>query len=246
VSHKRDCVIGRIPVEAALRAGRRRAHKLLLLASGRGLDDLRACAAGVPVQELPRHELDRLAGGGTHQGVILLADPLPLLDLKTWLRHPQPENSLVAILDGIEDPHNFGAIVRSAAACGAHAVLFGKDRAAPVSSTALKAAAGAMEYISLIQVVNVPRAAEQLKEAGYWIAALDADAPQTLWEAKLTGRVAMVIGNEGVGIRRLVRETCDLHLRVPLTGPITSLNASVSAGIAFAEYLRQTWEQTKS
>jgi len=145
----------------------------------------------------------------------------------------------VVALDGVEDPHNFGAIVRSAAACGACAVLFGKDRAAPISAVSVKSAAGGMEYVDLVQATNLVRSLDALKKAGCWIAALDAEAPQDLWDADLTGRIVLVIGSEGKGIRRLVNEHCDLHLRIPLRGPITSLNASVSAAIALAECLRQ-------
>ncbi len=204
-----------------------------------GIDDVLAAARGVPIEETDRNRLDQLAGGVVHQGVVLEADALPVLDAALWSHGPFPEQAVVVILDGVEDPHNFGAIVRSAAACGACAVLFGKDRSAPLSSAAMKSAAGAMEYIDLVQATNVSRAINDLKKAGFWIAGLDADADKTIWEADLKGRIGLVIGSEGKGIRRLVRENCDFHLRIPLSGPITSLNASVSAAIAIAECLRQ-------
>ncbi len=234
-----DIVTGRIPVLECLRSGVRRPHRLFLLRGSRDLDGLREAARGIPVEELPRPELERLAKGAVHQGVVLYAEPLPLWELAPWLAALEGSDAIVVVLDGIEDPHNFGAIVRSAAACGASAVLFGKDRSAPLSTAAFKSAAGAMEHIPLIRVTNLNSALQKLKEAGFWVAGLEADGSQTLWEANLKGRIAMVIGSEGKGIRRLVNEHCDFHLRIPLSGAITSLNASVSAGIALAECRRQ-------
>lgn len=215
------------------------ARKLLVLRGATGIDFIRAAAEDVPVEELPRKDLDALADGMVHQGVLLDADPLPLHKAETWARAPFPDDAIVVILDGIEDPHNFGAIIRSAAACGARGVVFGKDRAAPLSPAAVKSAAGGVEYVDLVQAANLVRSLELLKEAGFWLAALDAEAPRVLWEADLKGRIGLIVGGEGKGIRRLVQEHCDLHLRIPLTGPVTSLNVSVSAAIALAECLRQ-------
>lgn len=231
-------VVGRIPVLECLRAHRRAAHTLYVLQGAKGLEPI-VSAARIPVVECTRRDLDNLAAGAVHQGVVLEADPLPIKTLETRAKSEIPNDAVIVALDGVEDPHNFGAIVRSAAACGAYAVLYAKDRAAPISPVSMKSAAGAMEYIDLIQVTNLVRSFEKLKEMGFWIAAFDADAPQTLWEADLKGRIVLVIGSEGKGIRHLVRQHCDFHLRIPLTGPITSLNASVSAAIALAECLRQ-------
>lgn len=234
-----ETITGRIPVLECLRARRRSPRKLHLLASGRGLEELRAAAQGVPTQECTREELDRIAGEAMHQGVVLQAAPLPLLDLSVWIERTADPQAFCAVLDEIEDPHNFGAIVRSAAALGASGVIFGRDRAAPLSPAALKAAAGAMEHIPLIQVTNIARALEDLKQHGFWCAALDAEADKELWRADLTGRLALAVGNEGEGLRRLVREKCDYALRIPISGPITSLNASVSTALALAECARQ-------
>ena len=153
-------------------------------------------------------------------------------------RHGESRQVLV-VLDGIEDPQKFGAIVRSAAACGASGVLFAKDRSSPVTTAAMKAAAGGMECVDLIQATNLVRSLEQIKEVGFWITALDADAETVLWDNDLTGRVAMIIGSEGAGIRRLVREHADFIVSIPLEGVISSLNASVRAGVALAEWMRQ-------
>jgi 23S rRNA (guanosine2251-2'-O)-methyltransferase len=234
-----DRVIGRIPVLECLRAKKRIARRLFLLRDSKGLEPIRAAAPRIPVEECSRADLDALAKGAVHQGVVLEADPLPRVALEAWLKGPVPDDAVVVILDGVEDPHNFGAIVRSASACAASAVIFGKDRSAPLSAAAAKSAAGAMEYIDLIEVTNLVRAVDALKNAGFWIAGLDASAEKDLWDADLKGRIGLVIGSEGKGVRPLMAKHCDFHLRIPLTGPITSLNASVSAAIALAECLRQ-------
>lgn len=234
-----DLVIGRIPVLECLRAGRRRPRELHLLRGGKGLDTIERAASGVPVTYCDRNRLDQLTRGAQHQGVVLEADSLPVFQADDWARRDLPPDALVVALDEVEDPHNFGAIVRSAAAFGAHAVLFGKHRSAPVSATAAKTAAGAMEHIDLVQATNLKRGMQALKDQGFWVAGLDADAGQLLWQADLRGRIVLVIGSEGSGMRRTVRDACDFTLRIPLTGAITSLNASVSAAIALAECVRQ-------
>ena len=239
MSNKVECVIGRIPVLECLRAGRRRAYRLYVLKSAKGLEEIVQAAGRVPMQLAARDELDRMVAGATHQGVVLQADPLPLVALDAWLGKLSGASPFAVVLDEIQDPHNFGAIVRSASACGAAGVIYAKDRAAPLTPSAVKSAAGAMEYIDLVQTTNLARALQALKKAGFWVAGLDAEGDRPLWEADLSGRMALVVGSEGRGIRRLVREQCDLLARIPLTGPITSLNASVSAGIALAECVRQ-------
>ena len=232
-------VVGRIPVLECLRAGKRPARRLFVRARARDLDVIRDAAGAIPIEECDGGTLDRMAEGGTHQGVVLDAAPLPVLGLPTWIERNAGTPALLTVLDCIQDPHNFGAIARSASACGASGLLFGKDRSAPLSQTAAKSAAGALEYIDLIQATNLTRALEQLKEAGYWIVGLDERGKDTLWDIDLTGPRALVIGNEGEGLRRLVRERCDWLASIPTQGAIRSLNASVSAGIALAECLRQ-------
>jgi 23S rRNA (guanosine2251-2'-O)-methyltransferase len=210
-----------------------------VLRDARGIEDILHAAGGVPVERVERRVLDALVPGGLHQGVVLEADPLPVLDLHDWLAMNPPDGTVLMALDEIEDPHNYGAIVRSAAACGAGGVMTVCRRAAPLSPAAVKSAAGAFEHIPIVQVTNMTRALGQCKERGFWVAGLDADGPQDLWDADLSGKTVIVVGNEGRGLRRLVREHCDFLLRIPLSGPITSLNASVSAAIALAECLRQ-------
>lgn len=233
------CVIGRIPVLECLRAGKRPARGLFVRAGLRDLDDILTAAGSIPVEECDATTLDRMAGGGVHQGVVLKADPLEVVDLSTWLGRHSDAPPLLVVLDCIQDPHNFGAIARSASACGAAGLLFAKDRSAPLSATASKSAAGALEHIDLVQATNLSRALDQLKDAGFWIAGLDERGTETVWDIDLTGPRAVVIGNEGDGLRRLVRERCDWLVQIPTQGIIRSLNASVSAGIVLAECLRQ-------
>jgi len=202
------------------------------------LDAIRQ-AASCPIEECDRRKLDDLARGQIHQGVVLEAGALPVANGDQWVKQDFPSDAIVVVLDGIEDPHNFGAIVCTAIACGAYGILYGKDRSAPLSPAAVKSAAGAMEHAELVQATNLVRALEGLKQAGFWIAAFDEDAPQNLWEADLSGRIALVIGSEGKGVRRLMKEHCDFHVRIPMPGPLTTLNASVSAAVALVECLRQ-------
>lgn len=234
-----EWVAGRIPVLECLRAKKRKAYRLKVAHDTTGLELIRAAAAELPVDLCPRAELERILPDSVHQGVLLQADPLPILPLQSWMKRPVPADGILMALDGVVDPRNLGAIVRSAAACGVLGVVFAKDRSAPVSPVAVKSAAGGMEYVDLIEAANLVRGLEALKEAGWWTAVLESDAPKPLWEADLTGRIVIIIGGEGKGVRRLVRQNADFQLRIPLPGAIGNLNASVSAGIALAECLRQ-------
>lgn len=234
-----EMVPGRLPALACLQAKKRPVKKLYLYEKSQAAREFEKLLPPDQIIYADRQRLDQLAGGVVHQGVVLHAEALPLLCLEEWLVHNDRPDCILLALDCIEDPQNFGAIVRSAAACGASGVLFQKDRAAPVSPASVKAAAGGMEYVDLIQVTNLSRSLQQLQEAGFWTAALDGEADTMLWDADLTGRIALVIGNEGAGVRRLVLKNSDFHLAIPLAGEVTSLNASVAAGIALAECLRQ-------
>lgn len=237
--NKRFPVTGRIPVQEALRAGKRKAHCLYYLESGEGLEAIFEAAASIHAEACDRDTLDRLAEGLPHQGVVLDAEPLPIRRAEDWTAKTFPRDAIAVVLDGVTDPHNFGAIVRSAAACGACGVVFAKDRAAPVSTAATKSAAGGMEYVDLVQATNLARALDLLKKAGFWVAGLDEDGDRLLWETDLTGRIALVVGSEGEGMRRLTRERCDFVARIPLDGSLPSLNASASAAVALVECKRQ-------
>lgn len=232
-------VYGRNPVFACLKAGKRKAYALHLLRDGKNLDALRRAAEGVPVRECQRGELDKLARGGVHQGVILETDDLPVASFDDWVKRGLPENALLVVLDGVEDPHNFGAITRTACACGANAVIFAEDRAAPLSPVAVKSSAGAVEYIDLVRAKNLNRAMDALKDLGVYTTALDSNGGSPIWDATYTGPSAIVIGSEGKGIRRSIVSKCDARVLIPTPGPIPSLNASVAAAVALAEVLRQ-------
>jgi 23S rRNA (guanosine2251-2'-O)-methyltransferase len=239
LSGNREIVYGRNAALECLRAQRRTVHRAHLLAGGESLDEFRDAAGGVELDEASRSDLDRLAKGGVHQGVVLEADPLPRSDAREWLGSGLGRDVIAVLLDSITDPHNLGAIARSAVAFGARALVVPEDRAAPITPAAVKAASGAMEHIDLVSVTNLARTMALMKEHEFWLAALDPGGDRDLWDADLTGRIGLAVGSEGTGLRRLVRESCDFALRIPLSGPMPSLNASVSAGIALAECARQ-------
>lgn len=228
-------------VEEALAAGR--PLERLLVVRGRGgggLERLLAAARsqGVPVRFVPRPEADRLAGTDRHQGVVAVSGATRYADLEDLLKQASSPALFVA-LDGIEDPHNLGAIIRTAHCAGADGVILPERRAAPLSGAAAKAAAGAVEHIAIARVTNLARALDRLKEAGCWIVGLDPQAPQPYTEADFTLACALVLGSEGRGLHPLVRQKCDFRVSIPTAGAIGSLNVSVAAGIVLYEVLRQ-------
>lgn len=208
------------------------------------LGDLATLArnARVSVELRTSAELDALAGSVRHQGAIAVAGvDYPYLDLDGLLararkRSPSP---LLVALDEVTDPHNLGAIVRSVVALGADGVVTLKDRAAPVTSVVVRASAGATEHAAIARVVNLSRTLETLSREDVRTVGLDAEGSVNLEEVDLTGPVALVVGSEGSGLRRLVKERCDVLARIPLSGPVASLNASVAAAIAIYEVTRQ-------
>ena len=197
-----------------------------------------ARARGVAVRFEERGVLDRMAGTRDHQGIVAVAGAK-----RTWafedLLHGAPENALVVLLDGVEDPHNLGAIVRTALAAGAHAVVIPERRSAGLTETVARAAAGALEHLPVARVVNLVRAMEELKENGYWLIGLDERAEKSYTEADFKGRVGMVLGGEGRGLHELTRKRCDFLVSIPTTGPVRSLNVSVAAGVVLFEAVRQ-------
>jgi 23S rRNA (guanosine2251-2'-O)-methyltransferase len=234
-------VEGRQAVRELLRAGRRRVHQLAV-ADGREdsgslaeILDL-ARAAGVPLRRLPREQLARLARTEAPQGVVARADPLPEAHLDVLTRSPTP---FLVALDGVTDPHNLGAVMRSALSAGATGLVTGRHRAAHLSPAALKAAAGAAEYLPVAVVPGVPAALATLAAAGVWTVALDAHATSPLWDlAVATQPVALVFGAEGRGLSRLVRQRCELAVKIPLCGPLDSLNVAAAATLACFEVAR--------
>lgn len=201
----------------------------------------RARDAGIRVTKVPRERLANMAEGGVHQGVVAelrefnYADVVDLLAAAKQSGRP----ALIVVLDGIQDPHNLGAIIRSAHALGAHGLVIPKDRAAAVTGAVSKTSAGAVEHTLIARVTNLSRALEELKQAGVWIAAADPTGDKDLWGARLDGPMAIVVGAEGAGVRRGVLEHCDLRVKIPLAGEVASLNASVAAGMFLYEVARQ-------
>lgn len=199
----------------------------------------RAESAGVKLVAADDRRLDSLAGGGVHQGVVAVcveaAAPTHLEDVLSAVS-PQ---TLVLLLDGVTDPRNLGACMRTAAAAGAQAVVVPRDRSATLTDVASKAAAGAAETLPLIAVTNLARAMDELKEAGVWIAGAAGDADKTVFDLDLKGPLAWALGAEGAGLRRLTRERCDFLARIPMQGGVESLNVSVATGVCLFETVRQ-------
>jgi 23S rRNA (guanosine2251-2'-O)-methyltransferase len=218
----------------------------LLLSSGRDagrLAELRALAgrAGVAVSAVDDALLAKLADGGRHQGVVaeLVArstDPETEFEEALERAGPAP---LLLVLDGVQDPHNLGACLRCADAAGVAAVIAPRDRAAGLTPVARKVAAGAADTVPFVPVVNLARTLRDLKARGLWIVGADDSAGRTLYEADLTGPVAIVVGSEGEGLRRLTRESCDLLVSIPMAGAVESLNVSVATGVVLFEAVRQ-------
>ncbi|HWS52500.1 MAG TPA: 23S rRNA (guanosine(2251)-2'-O)-methyltransferase RlmB [Pyrinomonadaceae bacterium] len=236
------------PVLEALRAGRRPVERLTVV---EGAHEARlheilelARAAGVPVRRAPRAELNRLAAGANHQGVVASVAAARYLASDELLdalaaRVGSKEQPLALVLDGVEDPRNLGAIIRTAECAGAHGLFVPERRAAGLTETAAKAAAGALEYVPVARAANLARLVEELKGRGVWTVGTAADATVAYTEWDWTQPCALVLGGEGEGLRRLVRERCDVLVRIPLRGRIESLNVSVAAGVLLYEALRQ-------
>jgi 23S rRNA (guanosine2251-2'-O)-methyltransferase len=234
------------PVRELLRAGDKGVSKLWLAekgARGAAFAELERLGrdAGAKVRHAPRPKLDRLAGTDRHQGIVAVVADFRYAEVEEILAAAAASGrpALLVVLDGVEDPHNLGAIVRSAHALGAHGVLIPKDRAVGVTPAVAKASAGAIERCPVARVTNVAKALEDLKEAGIWSVALAADAEKPLGGLDLRGPTALVLGSEGEGIRPLVRRTCDLAAHIPMSGGIDSLSVSASAAVALYETARQ-------
>ena len=227
------------PVLEALRAGGVTGLTVSRRADRRLQDVLRlAEARGVSVAYVDPHELDRRAGSRTHQGVLADVRPAREHTVESLVKAADGP-ALLVVLDGIEDPHNVGAILRSVDASGAHGVVRQARRAARLDAAAAKASAGAVSYVPLATVVNVARTLEELKALGVWTIGLAGDAALSYDHVDFTLPTALVLGAEGAGLRRLVRERCDRLAAIPMRGHVGSLNVSVAAGIVLFEALRQ-------
>lgn len=202
----------------------------------------KAKAAGVTVMQLDKARLDGMAGNSArHQGVIAKVSdaPMPYKDIHDILESDLDEPPFFLVLDGVEDPHNLGACLRVADAMGVHAVVAPKDRAVGINATVRKVASGAAETVPFIAVTNLARTLRELKDAGVTIVGTTAEAEVSLPSAKLTGAIAIVLGAEGSGMRRLTTETCDMLVTIPMMGSVESLNVSVATGMCLYEIRRQ-------
>lgn len=243
--HEHDAYIaGRHAVIAALKAGTP-LHKIWMAEQVRGhiageLLEL-AKQQGVTVQRADRRKLDTMVSQVPHQGIVAQAAAQSYCDWPDLLQAAEDKGEvpLLLILDGIEDPHNLGAMLRTADAVGAHGLIIAKRRSAGLTPAVHKASAGAAAYVPVARVSNIAEVLERLKEAGVWIAGADGDADQTVYEADLRGALAVVVGNEGKGLSRLVRQRCDFLIKLPMRGQVSSLNASVAASLLLYEALRQ-------
>ncbi|MBP3436686.1 MAG: 23S rRNA (guanosine(2251)-2'-O)-methyltransferase RlmB [Clostridia bacterium] len=227
-----------------------------LLASGRDIDKIltargeregsivvlvsEAISRKIPVIEVEKRKLDMMCASSHHQGIVAMVPPRDYADIDDILAEAEKrgEAPFLVICDGVEDPHNLGAIIRSAECAGAHGLIIPKRRSATITPTVVKSSAGAIEHLKIAKVTNLVNAIEELKEKGVWIYAADMDGTN-YDKTDLKGAVALVLGNEGAGISRLVEEKCDFRISIPLYGKINSMNVSAAAAVLFCEAARQ-------
>jgi rRNA methylase, putative, group 3 len=239
-----EFVAGRNSVLEALKSGR--PVNKLLVARGERQGSLReivgqARVRGLVVQEVDAAKLTEIAGGLRHQGVVAMLPPVAYAEVADILARARAlgEPPFLVLLDELEDPHNLGAILRTADAAGVHGVLIPKRRSAPLSAVVAKTSAGAVEYVPVARVGNVVQAIEGLKKEGLWVAGADMDGDKPYYQADLHGPILVVVGGEGRGLSRLAKEACDFLVRIPMRGKITSLNASVACSLLLYEVFRQ-------
>lgn len=232
-------IFGIQPVREAIRAHGSRLDRIVVEEGDHPTLDALARFArdqGIEVERASRRDLDRVAGGARHQGAMALAPELRLLRLDELNVHPR---SLLVALDEVQDPQNFGAVVRCAVGLGADAIVWAEHASAPLSPATFRASAGAIEHASLCRVSSLVAAAHTLADRGITAIALDPNGEQELWSVDLTGPVLLAIGSEGKGLRKSVRAACQVRARLPLLGRVESLNASVAAALALYETARQ-------
>lgn len=241
---RQDYIEGRNAVQEALRAGR----TLDKVYIARGDTDAalariaaRAREAGAVVVEADRRKLDFMSATGAHQGVVAVAAIKEYASIEEILKAAEDKNEspFIIVCDEISDGHNLGAIIRTAEAAGAHGVVIPKRRSAGLTAIISKTSAGAVEYMPVARVPNITAALNELKSHGVWIYGTAADGESELWKTDMTGAAAIVIGSEGEGMSRLVSDTCDFRISIPMTGHVSSLNASASAAIVIYEAVRQ-------
>jgi 23S rRNA (guanosine2251-2'-O)-methyltransferase len=242
-----DRLTGIHAVREALEAGR--AFDRIIIARGRQdtrVEEIVQLARGrnITVRFEERSQIDRLAASKDHQGIVALVAARAAANLDDILEAANAgagrgEKGLIVLLDGVEDPHNLGAVIRTALAAGAHGVVVPERRAAGLTDTVSRASAGALAHMPVAKVTNLARSMEELKEAGYWLIGLDESADKSYTQADFTSPVGIVLGGEGNGMHELTRKRCDFVVSLPTVGPVKSLNVSVAAGVVLFEVLRQ-------
>lgn len=244
MSDDAEIIVGRNSVLEALKAGR--SLNKILIAKGERQGSIRdiigqAKVLGLIVQEVEMAKLDQLAAGVRHQGVVAMAAPVAYAELEDILTsaYGKDEPPFLVLLDELADPHNVGAILRTADATGVHGVLIPKRRSCPLTQTVAKTSAGAVEHVPVARIGNVAQTLKSLKKQGLWVVGADMDGTENYYEADLSGPVVIVVGSEGQGMGRLTKEACDFIVKIPMKGQITSLNASVACSLLLYEVLRQ-------
>lgn len=239
-----DVLVGRNAVTEALKAGR--GINKILLANGDREGSITEIAAlakerGIVVQYVERAKIEALADGHRHQGVLAYVAPVPYAELDDILKAAEEkgEAPFLVLLDELEDPHNLGALLRTADATGVHGILIPKRRSVSLNATVAKTSAGAVEYVPVARIGNIAQTLKKLKEKGFWVAGADMDGEKAYYEADLTGPLVLVVGSEGRGMSRLTKEACDFIVSMPMVGRINSLNASVAGSILMYESMRQ-------
>lgn len=235
-------IVGRNAVKEALRGDR--SVQRLLVAEDKAQNALRdivtiAKKQGIDVRLVPQKQLAKYADQVPHQGVVAFVNAISFKDLGQVLQESQDPAPLLILTDGVEDPHNMGAIIRTAECIGATAVLVPKRHNAPINATVAKTSAGAVELVPIVQVGNVSQTIKGLQKQGFWVMGAHMEGDRTLYEADMTLPTVLIIGNEGKGISRLVKEACDFLVTIPMYGKLNSLNASVAAAILMYEAVRQ-------
>jgi 23S rRNA (guanosine2251-2'-O)-methyltransferase len=234
-----EYLYGRNAVLEALRAQRRRIHRLLIARDSRGFETHTRLAQQLRIETLalPRQRIDQLVPGAHHQGIVAQVDVFPYSALDDLLAQPDP---LLLVLDSLQDPQNFGTLLRTAQACGVTGVIIPEHRAVGVTPAVSNASAGAIEHLAVARVTNLARALETLQARNVWTYGLAVDAPQPYWTVDWTGGAALVVGSEGQGLGRLVRERCDSLISIPMApGAVQSLNAAVAGSIVLYEAFRR-------
>lgn len=236
-------IAGRNPVREALRSGRPINKILMVKESNSGpMQEIFALARekGILVQKVHKQNLAKFAPETAHQGVIALVAPKAYVTVEDMIEAVPPGGSpFLLLLDEISDPHNLGAILRTADAAGVHGVIIPRRRSAPLTPTVAKSSAGAIEYVPVARVANIAQTIENLKKRGIWLVGADLAGRELFWDVRLDGPLALVIGGEDKGLGRLVKERCDVLVRLPMSGQVNSLNASVAAALLAYEVVRQ-------